>query len=52
MTDRSPPLYGPAGGAIGVALFLASGLAFGDQPALDASGAEVAAYFEDHQTAI
>lgn len=52
MTDRSSPPYGAVAGAVGVALFLASGLAFGDQPALDASGAEVAAYFDDHQTAV
>ena len=44
--------YGAGAGAIGVGLFLASALAFGDQPALDAGGEAVAAYFEREQDAI
>jgi len=50
-SDRWAP-YGAAAGAIGVGLFLASALAFGDQPALDASGEAVAAYFEREQGGI
>jgi hypothetical protein len=44
--------YGAAAGAVGAILFLASGLAFGDQPALNAGGVEVAAFFDEEQTGI
>ena len=44
--------YGAAAGAAGVSLFLIGALVLGDRPAFDASGAEVAAHFQDERTRI
>ena len=49
--DRWLP-FGAAAGAAAVVLFLAGALVIGDQPAFDASGAEIAAHVEDKRTRI
>jgi hypothetical protein len=40
---------GAASGAIGVALFVAGALVIGDRPDFDATGVQLAAFFEDHR---
>lgn len=52
MSEQRQGTLGALSGAIAVGLFLAGALALGDQPALDASGAEVASYFAERQDRI
>lgn len=46
------PVYGAAAGALGVCLFLAGALISGDPPSFDASGSELASYYEENRTVI
>jgi hypothetical protein len=52
MRDDTWAPYGAAAGAIAVGLFVAAALVIGERPALDASGAEVAASFGENRTRI
>lgn len=52
MSDARWEQCGAAAGAAGALLFLASSVAFGDQPSLGAPGPQVAAYFDARQTGI
>jgi hypothetical protein len=52
MRDDTWALYGAAAGAIAIGLFVAAALVIGERPALDASGAEVAASFGENRTRI
>jgi hypothetical protein len=52
MRDDTWAPYGAAAGAIAIGLFVAAALVIGERPALDASGAEVAASFDENRTRI
>jgi hypothetical protein len=52
MRDDTWAPYGAAAGAIAIGLFVAAALVIGERPALDASGAEVAASFGENRTRI
>jgi hypothetical protein len=52
MRDESSGAYGAAAGAIAIALFAAAALVVGDGPGMDASGGEVASFYDGSRTEI